>query len=383
MNLDFDETQLMLRTQARDFITEKCPMTLVRELAVGTEGYSADVWRGMAELGWMSIPFPEQYGGVDMTFFELLLLLEEMGHGAVPGPFLSTMLCGLAINEFGTEAQKEEYLPPIAGGELIFALAWTEPSASLEPDGVTLQATAGAGARFKLNGTKLFCPDAHIADKLLVVTRTATATEDDPAHGITLFITPAKDPAITCSPQDTIGFDQQSQIDFADLEVAETDRLGGLDKGWPVVEKLLGWGALGKCAEMIGAADRSFEMSVDYANDRVQYGRHIGSFQVQQHRLADMWIVLESSRNYFYEAGWRVSSGEDDPLIVAKAKAMVSEMAEEVTEKATRLHGAIGMTWDYDLGFLYRRVRAASLMFGDAGHHKQRITRLMETRSQG
>lgn len=380
MNLDFDETQLMLRTQARDFITEKCPMTLVRELALTPEGYSAEVWQGMAELGWMSIPFPEQYGGVDMTYFELLILLEEMGRGAVPGPFLSTMLCGLAISEFGTEEQKQEYLPLITNGELVLALAWTEPNASLEPEGVALEATAEAGGKFKLNGTKLFCPDAHIAEKLLVVTRTAPAAENDPSHGITLFITPAKDPSVTISPQDTIGFDHQAQIDFANLTVSDGDRLGELDKGWSIVEKILAWGALGKCAEMVGASDRALEMSIDYGNDRVQYGRHINSFQVQQHRIADMWIALESSRNYYYEAGWRVSSGENDPLIVAKAKAMVSDMAEDVTEKATRLHGAIGLTWDYDLGFLFRRVRAASLMFGSASYHKQRITQLMESR---
>lgn len=378
MNLDFDETQAMLRTQARDFITEQCPMSLVRELALTAEGYSPEVWKGMADLGWMSIPFPEQYGGVDMTFFELLLLLEEMGRGAVPGPFLSTMLCGLAINEFGSEAQKKDYLPQIAEGGIIFALAWTEPNASLESAGITLQAITD-GSKFKLKGTKLFCPDAHIADKLLVVTHTAKASEDDLSHGITLFIAPAKDMAVAVSPQDTIGFDNQSQIDFNDLVVYPQDIMGELNKGWAIVEKLLGWGALGKCAEMMGAAERSFEMSVDYANDRVQYGRHIGAFQTQQHRLADMWIVLESSRNYFYEAGWRMANGEDDPLIVSKAKAMVSDMAEEVTEKATRLHGAIGLTWDYDLGFLFRRVRAASLMFGSAPYHKQRITELMAT----
>jgi alkylation response protein AidB-like acyl-CoA dehydrogenase len=382
MNLDFDETQAMLRTQARDFITEQCPMSLVRELALTAEGYSPEVWKSMADLGWMSIPFPEQYGGVDMTFFELLLLLEEMGRGAVPGPFLSTMLCGLVINESGMEAQKEEYLPHIAEGRLIFALAWTEPNANLEPAGVTLQAKAD-GSKFKLKGTKLFCPDAHIADKLLVVARTAEVTKDSPSHGITLFVVPAKDATVTVSPQDTIGFDNQSQIDFNDLVVDRQDTLGELNKGWPIVEKLLGWGALGKCAEMVGAADRSFEMSVDYANDRVQYRRHIGAFQAQQHRLADMWVVLESSRNYFYEAGWRLSNGEDDPLIVSKAKAMVSDMAEEVTEKATRLHGAIGLTWDYDLGFLFRRVRAASLMFGSAPYHKQLITELMAASEEG
>jgi alkylation response protein AidB-like acyl-CoA dehydrogenase len=379
MNLDFDEIQLMLRTQARDFISEQSPPTSIKEVVQTSEGYSRDIWKGMADLGWMGIPFPEQYGGVDMSFFELLLILLEMGRGALPGPLLSTMLCGLAISEFGGEAQKEELLPKIATGELIFALAWTEPSASWEPSGVALQAIKG-GTDYKLNGTKLFCPDAHIADKLLVVTRTAEATKDDPAYGITLFITPAKDSAVACYPQDSIGFDNQSQIDFKDLVVDQKDMLGELNKGWPIVEKLLGWGALGKCAEMIGATERALEMSVDYANERVQYGKHIGAYQKQQHRLADMWIALESSRNYFYEAGWLLSSGNEDPMNVSIAKAMISEAAEELLDQAVLLHGAIGLTWDYDLGLHFRRVRAATIQFGDARYHRNKIARLMEKR---
>jgi alkylation response protein AidB-like acyl-CoA dehydrogenase len=332
----------------------------------------------MAELGWMSIPFPEQYGGAGMSLFEMLIILEEMGRGVVLSPYLSTMLCGLAISEFGTETQKQQLLPRIANGEIIFALAWTEPSASLEPSGVTLKATKGNGPKYGLVGTKLFCPDANIANKLLVVARTAPATENDPCYGISLFISQAKDPAVLYFPQPSIGLDNQSQIEFVNLVVNEEDKLGELNQGWVIVEKILKWGALGKCAEMVGAAGKTLEMSIEHANDRVAYGKHIGSFQIQQHRLADMWIDLESSRNYFYETGWRVSNGDDDPIIVFKTKAMVSDMAEEVTEKATRLHGAIGITWDHDLGLHYRRVRGASLIFGNSSYQKQRIAQILQ-----
>ena len=232
-----------------------------------------------------------------------------------------------------------------------------------------------------MTGTKLFCPDAHIADKLLVVARTAEATESDPSYGVSLFIAPAKGSAVVCSPQDSIGFDNQSQIDFTNLVVDEQDKLGKLNQGWTIVERILNWGALGKCAEMIGASDRSLEMSLGYANDRVQYGKPIGSYQKQQHRLADMWIALESSRNYFYEAGWLLSNGSDDQMNVSIAKAMISEMAEDVTDNAVLLHGAIGLTWDYDLGLYFRRARAASLMFGDSRYHRERIARILETSS--
>jgi alkylation response protein AidB-like acyl-CoA dehydrogenase len=381
MNLDFDETQLMLRTQARDFIAEKCPTTLVRELVLSDSGYSKDIWHEMAELGWMSIPFPEEYGGAGMTFFDVLILLEEMGRGAVPGPYLSTMLCGLAINMFGTREQKQEFLPRIAGGELIFALAWTEPSASFDPDGVILRANKGGGPKYSLVGTKLFCPDAHIADNLLVVARTADACDDNSFHGITLFITPAKNPAILCFPQPSIGFDNQSEIEFVNLVVDEGEKLGELNQGWLIVERIMSWGALGKCAEMIGAAEKAFEMAIDYANDRIQYGQHIGSFQVQQHRLADMWMSLEGSRNCFYRAGWNLSSGYHDPMLVSKVKAMVSDMTEDVTEKATLIHGAIGLSWDHDLGLYFRRTRSASLMYGDAEYHKEKVATIFESSS--
>jgi len=378
MDLDFDEMQLMLRTQARDFIAEKCPATLVKEVALDHSGYSEELWHSMAELGWMGIPFPEEYGGAGMSFFEMLILLEEMGRGAVPSPYLSTMLCGLAIGEFGTEEQKRKFLPRIINGELIFSLALTEPGASLEHSDITLKATRGSGPKYGLVGTKLFCPDAHIADNLLVAARTSPALEENPSYGITLFITPAQDPAVLCYPQSSIGFDNQSQIEFVNLVVDEQDKLGELDQGWSIVDKLLDWGALGKCAEMVGAANKAFEMTVDYANDRMQYGRHIGSFQMQQHRIADMWIEMESSRNYFYEVGWRFTNGDYDPTLVSKVKAMASDMAESVTEKATLLHGAIGISWDHDLGLYFRRVRAASLMFGDSAYHKERIARILE-----
>jgi alkylation response protein AidB-like acyl-CoA dehydrogenase len=326
----------------------------------------------------MSIPFSEHYGGAGMSFFEMLIILEEMGRGPVPSPYLSTMLCGLVVNDFGTEEQKGNFLRKITSGELIFAPAWTEPSASFEPTGIALRASRGIGSKYSLFGTKLFCPDAHISNNLLVISRTSPSTEKEPSYGITVFIAPAKSPALLRFPQPSIGFDSQCQIEFVNLVVDEKDIVGELNKGWQIVERLLNWGALGKCAEMIGAADRAFEMTVNYANDRKQYGKHIGSYQVQQHRIADMWLEFESARSYFYEAAWRFTHEGGDPLLASKAKIMVSDMAESVTEKATRLHGAVGITWDHDLSLYFRWVRGASLMFGDSSYHKSRIARLLE-----
>lgn len=377
MNLDFDETQLMLRTQARDFISEKSPTTLVKEVVLTEQGYSTDIWKEIAELGWMSIPFAEEYGGADMTFFEVLLILEEMGRGSLPSPYLSTMLCGMVITEFGSQIQKEHYLPEIISGEKIFALAMTEPSAGLKPNDFSLKATKGLGPKYGLTGTKLFCPDAHIADYFLVIARTSAATADSDTFGITLFITPAKGPGIIVRPQDSIAFDNQSHIELVNQVVGEEDIIGNLDHGWSIIEQIIAWGAIAKCAEMIGAMGKAFEMSLDYAKERVQYGKAIGTYQKQQHRLADMWIALEGCRNFFYETGWQVGNGEDNQLNISSAKAMISDLAEELADQATLLHGAIGLTWDYDLGLLFRRIRGASLMFGDRRYHRDQIVRVL------
>ncbi len=382
MNLDFDETQLMLRTQARDFISEKSPSTLVKEVVLTEQGYSPEVWSEMADLGWMSIPFAEEYGGAEMTFFEVLLILEEMGRGSLPGPYLSTMLCGMVVSKFGSQVQKERYLPEIISGEKIFALAMTEPSAGLKPGDFNFKATKGLGSKYALTGTKLFCPDAHIADYFLVIARTSPATTDDDTVGISLFITPAKGPGVIVYPQDSIAFDNQSQIELVNQVVGEEDMVGNLDRGWSIVEQIISWGAIAKCAEMIGAMGIAFEMSLDYAKERVQYGKSIGTYQKQQHRLADMWIALEGCRNFFYEVGWQVGNGENDPLNISSAKAMISDLAEELADQATLLHGAIGLTWDYDLGLLFRRIRGAALMFGDRRYHRDQIVHVLESQTK-
>ncbi len=362
MNLDFTEEQEMLRTMARDFLQTECPKTLIRELEESDLGYSPELWKKMAELGWQGLAFPEEYGGTEMTFFELALLVEEMGRNILPGPFISTQVCGLTILETGTEEQKKEFLPKVAAGEMILTLALTEPSASWKPEHISVGAVA-SNEEYMINGTKLFVPDAHVADYLLVVARTKDSAK--PEEGITVFLVDAKSPGIQCESQLTMGLDNKAEVVFKDVKVPKKNILGELDQGWKVVQIAMTKGTALKIAEMSGGCQASLEMANTYVKERVQYGRPIGLFQVIQHYLADAWGKTDRTTNIAWEICWKVDAGVATPFEVATAKAWTNEAYKWVTEKCVQCHGAIGTTRDHDMGLYYRRAKVGELDYGD------------------
>jgi len=373
MNLDFSEEQEMLRTSARDFLTKECPKTLVRELEEDDKGYSPDLWRKMAELGWMGLVLPEEYDGMGMEFMDLMVLLEEMGRNILPGPFFCTVvLGGLTILNAGTEEQKKEFLPKVANGEMILTMALTEPSATYEASGVKTNAVAKDDA-FVINGTKLFVENAHIADYLVCVTRTSDGAS--PEEGITLFLVDAKSPGIKCEVMPTIGADKLCEVVLKDVGVPRQNMLGELDRGWPIVARTLEQATVAKCAEMIGSAQAALEMTLAYVKERAQYGRPIGSFQVIQHYCANMWINVDTGKNILYEAAWRVGEGLPSSKEVAVAKGWINEVYKFVAERGVQCHGAIGTTRDHDIGLYYRRAMAAELAFGDTDRQREVVAR--------
>jgi alkylation response protein AidB-like acyl-CoA dehydrogenase len=229
MDLVLTEEQEMLKKMASDFLTDKFPKAVVKEIEETESGYSPEIWKEMAELGWMGLVFPEEYGGVDMSFLDLAMLLEEMGRACLPGPYFSTvMLGGLPILDVGSDKQKQEYLPGIASGETIFTLALTEASARYDAAGVEARATADKDG-YILNGTKLFVPDAHIADYMLCVARTSNGAK--PEDGITIFIVDAKSPGISCSLLKTIANDKLCEVVFDQVKVPRENILGGRSPG--------------------------------------------------------------------------------------------------------------------------------------------------------
>ena len=368
MDLGLSEEQEMLKKSACDFLQKECPKRLIRQLDESDEGYSVELWRRMAELGWVGLVFPEKYGGSGRSFLDLTILLEEMGYNIVPGPFFSTVvLGGLAILAAGSEEQKMEFLPKIARGEMILSLALTEPAASYDAASVKTKAIARNG-EYVIKGTKLFVLNANVADYILCVARTKETK--DPEDGITVFLVDARSPGLTCTLLKTLARDKQCEVVLDNVTVSEKSVVGKRDEGWPMVKDILQKAAVAKCAEMVGGAQAALDMAVNYAKERVQFGRPIGSFQAIQHYCADMAMDVGGSRFVTYTAAWKVSEGLPAALDAAIAKAWVSEAYARVTLSAHQIFGAIGFTMDHDIHLYYRQAKAAEIIFGGADFHR-------------
>ena len=369
MDLALSEEQEMLWKSARDFLASKVPKTLVRQMEEDEKGYVPELWKEMADLGWIGLPFPELYGGGGFKFLDLVILLEEMGRACLPGPFISTVvLGGMPVAEFGTEEQKKAILPKLCKGELIMTMALTEPSAKYEAKAVQVEAHHEAD-HYLISGTKLFVNDANVADKMIVVAR--TAKKQHPEEGITLFLVDGKAPGVKTHLLRTIAGDKQCEVTFEKVKVAKADILGKVDHGWDIVKKVMEWAALAKSAEMQGGAQQVLEMTIQYGKDRVQFDRPIGSFQIIQHYMADMSIDVDSARVSLHKAAWMVSEGIPCRKEVAVIKGWLSEAYRRVTAQSHQIHGAIGFTKDHDLELYFRRAKAAELYFGDADFQRE------------
>ncbi len=363
MDFSLSEEQEMLKSMARDFLEKECPVSLVREMEEDEKGYSPDLWHKMAELGWLGLPFPEEYGGSGGSFLDLTVLLEEMGRALLPGPFVPTVvLCGLPILAEGTEEQKRDFLPGIARGDTILTMALTEPGVTYTAEDIEVKAVPGNGD-YIVSGTKLFVPYAHVSQYFLSVVRT-----DD---GITLLLTDASSPGLGLTPLTTIASDKQYEVVFNEVKVPQANILGKRGNGWTALESTLKQVIVAECALMLGGARRVLDMTIDYAKERVQYGKPIGSFQAVQHKCVDMMTDVEGARHLTYQAAWRLSEGLPCTMEVSMAKAWVGAASSRTCAQACHLHGAIGYTQDHDAQLYLRRIKAAELTFGDAVFHEE------------
>ena len=369
MDLGLNEIQQMLKNSAREFLSQECPLTLVREMEEDSRGYTNELWRQIAGLGWTGIAFPEQYGGTGGSFLDLAVLLEEIGRSLTPGPFFSTVvLGGFTVLDAGTDVQKQYILPGICSGQLLMTLALTEASATYEPWGIETTATR-EGDSFRINGQKLFVSDAHVADVILIAARTTQS--DDPAQGITLFFVNSNTPGLTVTQLSTISSDRQCEIALDNVTVPADAVLGEVDGGWPIIQRALHRATAGKCVEMLGGADAVVEMTVEYAKQRTQFGRPVGTFQAVQHHCANMATDVEGCRQIAYHAAWKVSEGESAEREVSMAKAWVSSAYQRVCNLAHQCHGAIGFTKEHDLQLYTRRAKVQELSYGDVNFHKE------------
>ena len=369
MDFGFSEEQEMLRKSARDFLAKECPMTYVRQMMEDEQGFRDEQWRKMAELGWMGLILPEAHGGAGLDFVDMIVVLEEMGRVVLPGPFFSTLVGAVAIDAGGSAAQKEDLLPRLAAGRLRVTLAQLEPSARWDAEGIGLEARPAAGG-YKLSGTKLFVPDAHTADLLIVAGR---APGSKGAEGVSLFLVDAKAPGVTATLLKTMDQTRKlCELALADVSVPAERVLGQAGAGWKLLERVVDRGKVGLSAEMCGGAQKVLEMSVDYAKVREQFGRPIGSFQAIQHKCANMLVEVESSKSATYYAAWAVANDvPEGPLAAAMAKAYCSDAYRHTSGEGIQIHGGIGFTWEHDAHLYFKRAKSSEILFGDPTYHRE------------
>jgi len=383
MDFSLSEEQEMLKTMARDFLEKECPESFIRDMEEDDDGYSPELWKKIADLGWLGLIYPEQYGGTAGNLLDMAVLYEEMGRAMFPSPHLSTVvLCGLTILNAGSEEQKADLLPGIVNGDLILSMALTEPESSWDgkawaPEGVTVKATPD-GDNYIIDGVKLFVHDAHVADYLLVATRTKDGGK--PENGITLFLVDARSPGITCTLLKTVsGDNKQSEVVFSKVKVPGKNIIGKLNGGWAPLWKAMQAGSVMLCAEMIGAGQHALELAVDYAKTRIQFDLPIGINQFVQEHVVQLLCDVDGSRWVTYLAAWRLSEGLPSDLDVAIAKAWTSDAHERACWRAHQVFAGVGSTEAMHVMPLYtRRGNLAQFYLGDTDFHLEKVADELE-----
>lgn len=376
MDFILTREQKSMQKAAREFLKTECTSDFVRAMEADNTGCTPEFWRKMAQLDWMALTVPVQHEGVGGSLIDLVLMLEEMGRACVPGPFFSTIVLGTtAIVECGSDSQQQELLPKIADGQLVTTLALAEIGTTRwNPNLITVDAAADSDG-YVINGSKLFVPDAHVADYIICVARTS-GNRADPT-GITLFLVDAGTAGMELKPLKTIGGDKQFEIGFKNVKVSGKNILGRIDEGGGHLKRILQVAAVCKCAEMVGGAERVLEMSSAYAKERQQFGKPIGSFQAVQHHCANMLIDLEGSRYITYKAAWMLDNRLACDKEVAIAKAWVSEAYKKTAALGHQVQGGAAFMAEHDMTLFSRRAAAAAVTFGDAGHYREVIAGLI------
>jgi alkylation response protein AidB-like acyl-CoA dehydrogenase len=373
MDFDFNEEQKMFKQGVREFFEKECPKSLVKKMMEDEKGNPPEIWHKMAELGWLGLIFPEKYGGGGGNIIDLVALEEEMGRACVPGAFFSTVLLGgFFILNNGSEEQKRDLLTKVAKGELILTLALNEINANYEAASIETKAVSDKD-NYIINGTKLFVPDAHIADYIICIARTQKGPK--PEDGITAFLVDRKSAGVSCTLLKTIAGDKLCEVIFDKVRVSKNNIVGKLDQAWAPLEQTLQQVVIARCAEMVGGAQRALEMAADHAKQRVQFDRPIGSFPVIQHLIANSMMDVDASRFLTYEAAWKYSEGLPCAKEIAMAKLYTSDACQRVTATGEQILGGIGYTTDGDMQLYYKRAKAAELTLGDGNFHRKALAK--------
>ncbi|MCA1393182.1 acyl-CoA/acyl-ACP dehydrogenase [Bradyrhizobium sp. IC3195] len=365
MNFDFSDDQKQLRDQARKFLAEKCSPKAVRVVLDGKAPYDKELWKGLAEMGFLGVAIPEEFGGAGAGHLELCVIAEEMGRANAPVPFSSTVyLAAEALLIAGSDAQKKKWLPAIASGEAIGTLALFEGKGNPSPKNVKLTAANGV-----LNGVKKPVADGAIADFAVVAARTGSSGRDD---DISLFLVDLKAGGVDVKSLTNLDPTRgQAEITFKD---AKAEPLGAAGDGWSILTQVLDRAAVLCAFEQVGGADRALEMGRDYALDRIAFGRQIGSFQAVKHMLADMYVSATLARSNSYYGAWALSTNAAElPEAAAAARISATQAFQHCAKNNIQVHGGMGFTWEFDCHMYYRRANAMALGLGSLTYWEDQL----------
>jgi alkylation response protein AidB-like acyl-CoA dehydrogenase len=376
MALVLTEEQSMLRDSARGLIGDRAPVSHLRHLRDNKDatGFSREVWKTFAEMGFAGLLVPEEFGGNGLGALEAGIVMEEIGRTLMPSPFLATsVLAASALARGGSAAQKQEHLPKIASGALLASLAIDE-GPKHRPLHTKMQAVR-SGNGFRLAGAKALVVDGHVTDLLIVVARSAgSAGERD---GLTLFLVDPKTKGVATERTVMVDSHNAARIVFDNVEVDADHVLGGVDRGDQLLDAVLNIGRGAVASEMLGLADEVFGRTVTYLKERKQFGKLIGEFQALQHRAAQLYIDIEITRAAVLKALQALDTDvAKAAAAVAVAKARAGTTATRAVQEGVQMHGGMGMTDQFDIGFFMKRARVCEELLGDANFHADQLARM-------
>jgi alkylation response protein AidB-like acyl-CoA dehydrogenase len=376
MALVLTEEQSMLRDSARGLISDKAPVSHLRQLRDSRDatGFSRELWRTFAEMGFCGLLVPESFGGSGLGCVEAGVVMEEIGRSLMPSPFLATsVLAASALSRGGSAAQKSEHLPKISAGEFLAALAVDEGTKH-RPLQTKLKAVR-SGNGFRLSGSKAFVVDGHVADLLIVAARTAGAPGE--SSGLTLFLVDPRTKGVATERTVMVDSHNAARIDFDNVEVNADHVLGEVDQGFALLEGVLNIGRGAIASEMVGLSEEVFDRTVSYLKERKQFGKAIGEFQALQHRAAQLYIDIEITRAAALKAQQALDSDVANAVAaVAVAKARAGSTATRAVQEGVQMHGGMGMTDQFDIGFFMKRARVCEEFLGDTNFHADQLARL-------
>ena len=373
MNFDFSDDQKQLRDQARRFLAEKSPPKAVREVLDGKVAYDKELWKGLAEMGFLGVAIPEEFGGTGAGHLELCVIAEEMGRALAPVPFSSTVyLAAEALMIAGSDVQKKKWLPAIASGEAIGTLALFEGSGNPSPQAIKLSSSGGT-----LTGIKKPVPDGAIADFAVVAARTGSSGRET---DISLFIVDMKGEGVQAKTLTNVDPSRgQAEVIF---NKCKAEPLGPANEGWSIITRVLDRAAVLLAFEQVGGADRALEMGRDYALDRIAFGRPIGSFQAVKHMLADMYVSATLARSNCYYGAWALSTNASElPEAAASARISATQAFQHCSKNNIQVHGGMGFTWEFDCHMYYRRSNALALGLGSLSYWEDALIDRMRKRN--